>query len=274
MTSGEFTGGSQPGRSSGDSHVTRPQAGLLPQKRGELGWDPSAEGSNTQETRPSVDQLPARHPADRSTPIPPSVPAPATTNRPSTTSAVSSRPLNFKKFLRSPRRLGKIHGVQPAIVLRLVLVSLALIGSIIGWAVTVTHMNSLAKNNTTYVTPPPSPAMNSSASSTIDVPGGSFDQMAQSSLVFVHVAFGAAIFFQFFVLERAVYRFRAERYAFLHPNEIPPRTSSSSNPAMAFAPWNRPSLPTYAAALGIRGTGDVEVRLISSGWPGLTRPFV
>jgi len=33
---------------------------------------------------------------------------------------------------------------------------------------------------------------------------------------------------------------------------------------MALAPWNRPPLPTYAAALGVRGTGDVEDNIIAA----------
>ncbi|KAF8527340.1 hypothetical protein JB92DRAFT_2867045, partial [Gautieria morchelliformis] len=42
------------------------------------------------------------------------------------------------------------------------------------------------------------------------------------------------------------------------------QTSGGRSNGMAFAPWNRPSLPTYAAALGVRGTGDVEDAIIAA----------
>jgi hypothetical protein len=107
--------------------------------------------------------------------------------------------------------------------------------------------------------------------------------------IFVHVAFGIAFLAQALLLERCVFRMRAERYLFLHPGEILPRTmrremlttgSASRNDVLALAPWNRPPVPTYAAALaetGVRGTGDVEDGLIAQQPPpayGKTRGSV
>jgi hypothetical protein len=74
-------------------------------------------------------------------------------------------------------------------------------------------------------------------------------------------------------LERRLFHIRAERYCHLHPGEVLPaairRTSGTSitrGLGMGFAPWNRPSLPTYAAALAQNGygTGDVEDQLIAA----------
>jgi hypothetical protein len=65
-------------------------------------------------------------------------------------------------------------------------------------------------------------------------------------------------------IERRVYRVRAERYAFKHPGEALPsslqRGYSFSDGTIPIAPWSRPPLPTYAAALAASGvgTGDVE----------------
>jgi hypothetical protein len=60
---------------------------------------------------------------------------------------------------------------------------------------------------------------------------------------------------------------RAQRYAFLHPGEILPtsRRGQAMDSSIAFSPWNRPPLPTYAAALAQSGvgTGDVEDNLIA-----------
>jgi hypothetical protein len=56
---------------------------------------------------------------------------------------------------------------------------------------------------------------------------------------------------------------RAERYGFKHPGEMLPTSlqrGPSANASMPVAPWSRPALPTYAAALASSGvgTGDVE----------------
>jgi hypothetical protein len=63
------------------------------------------------------------------------------------------------------------------------------------------------------------------------------------------------------LIERRIFHARAERYAFKYPGDLLP-TSPQSGPdtSMPVAPWNRPPLPTYAAALASNGvgTGDVE----------------
>jgi hypothetical protein len=68
---------------------------------------------------------------------------------------------------------------------------------------------------------------------------------------------------QVLLLERRVFRLRAERYTYLHPGQL---FQSGGTGSMGFAPWNRPPLPTYAAALAASGygTGDVEDHLIAA----------
>lgn len=81
-----------------------------------------------------------------------------------------------------------------------------------------------------------------------------------SSLVIVHVSFTIVTLVQLLFLERSIFHARAERYLRVHGM---PRGAAGAS--MGIAPWNRPSLPTYAAALtesGV-GTGDVEDNLIA-----------
>ena len=104
------------------------------------------------------------------------------------------------------------------------------------------------------------------------------------SIVFLHVAFCLGVLVLLVFFERAVFQARAERFAFLHPGVLPQyrhrrilssssrhEGSGSENAArrgmgsgFAFAPWNRPSLPTYAATMNHRGTGDVEDEIIAA----------
>jgi cytochrome b561 len=253
------TRGSADGRPSEETLVAKPDAGPLPKKQGEFGWIEGLEPQ--QDATISDDDLPARHPADRSSPTPgpaaPSAPGlpPAEAN--ASSSSLQSQSSVFKQFLRTPRPLPKIHGIRASTVLRVALIVATLIASIVGWAVTVTRMNAWNARNA-YTPPTESDPSSPEGSTTPAAP--QMSQMAGSSLVFVHVAFGAAILFQLLMLERSVYRFRAERYAFLHPEEMAASVAASGGSAMGLAPWNRPPLPTYAAALGVRGTGDVEVR--------------
>lgn len=90
-----------------------------------------------------------------------------------------------------------------------------------------------------------------------------------SSAVFVHVVFGIALLGQLLFLERTTFRLRVQRYGSLHPGEILPtsrRRRGGADPDIAYAPWHRPPVPTYAAALAESGvgTGDVEDHLIAA----------
>ncbi|TFK52165.1 hypothetical protein OE88DRAFT_1657262 [Heliocybe sulcata] len=98
---------------------------------------------------------------------------------------------------------------------------------------------------------------------------------AFNAAIFVHVAFAVITLSQILFLERSIFRLRAERYMHLHPGATLPRSMhlvpSSNSGRLAFAPWNRPPLPTYAAALAESGvgTGDVEDNAIAVDPPPL-----
>jgi len=86
-----------------------------------------------------------------------------------------------------------------------------------------------------------------------------------SSTVFVHVAFSIVVLFELVFLERNVFQVRAERYMFKHGLSPDARRDARRAATLGIAPWNRPPLPTYAAALAEsgHGTGDVEDNLIA-----------
>jgi hypothetical protein len=95
------------------------------------------------------------------------------------------------------------------------------------------------------------------------LPGG------QAPSMLVHVVFIIVVIGQIIFLERRLFRLRGERYTHLHPGEVLPRHRTipvHPDTAIAFAPWNRPPLPTYAAALAQSGvgTGDAEDHLIAA----------
>ncbi|KAG8707158.1 hypothetical protein FRC09_001987 [Ceratobasidium sp. 395] len=272
MASGESVAGSsrssaERGRPSDETLVGQSNhAGPLPKKQGELGWTPSQDSLSRADAGASIEDLPARHPADR--PVSPQVASQsALPSVGANTSApdLQPQPSSFKKFLRTSRPLPKLNGIRTTTILRISLLITTLIGSIVGWVITVVRMN--AWNANINVPPPmPDPVVTpGDGNSTIAMPSQQqFDRMADSSIAFVHVAFGAAVVFQLLMLERAVYRLRAERYAFLHPEEMAAASmAATGGSVMALAPWNRPPLPTYAAALGVRGTGDVEDNIIA-----------
>lgn len=94
------------------------------------------------------------------------------------------------------------------------------------------------------------------------VPGG------KGATIFLHIAFAFAISGQLFFIERRVYRLRAERYAHKHAGAILPQFTKSQGggaESIAYAPWNRAPLVTYAAALAQSGhaTGSVDDHLIA-----------
>ncbi|KAF8607019.1 hypothetical protein BDV93DRAFT_604317 [Ceratobasidium sp. AG-I] len=253
------------GRSSDETVVERQEAGPLPTKQGELGWTESDSQQTREPAAAEDDQLPARHPADRSSPTPLAPAAPnampettlPTAQANASSSSLQSHSSAFKQFLHKSRPLPKIRGIRSSTLLRVVLVTGTLIGTLIGWIVTVTRMNKWSSESSQF-SPPPSDQQGATPSSS-----DAMSQMTSSSLLFVHVGFGGALLFQLFILERSVYRLRAERYAFLHPEEMVAAAGGDGLGVMGLAPWNRPPLPTYAAALGVRGTGDVEDNIIA-----------
>jgi hypothetical protein len=85
----------------------------------------------------------------------------------------------------------------------------------------------------------------------------------------MHIIFILVIFVQLVHLERALSRLREERYDYVHRGEILPRHIPRSSIDSTVAPWNHSSLPTYAAALWQSGiaTGDVEDHIIACSPP-------
>lgn len=234
----------------------RPQAGPIPSKRGEIGFIEGVH-EGVQEPSQTIDQapLPARHPADTRVPTPfqdpvNEAPSPSGTFRASSDGS-SITDIGKHSFLRH-KRLPIFMGIQfTTLVLSGVQLAL-LTGTVIGW---VFAAIALSGNSSSNVSPQGvGPANN-----------GSPPQQDNSSAshIFIHIAFAVLALGQVVLIERRIFRVRAERYAFKHPGEMLPTSlqrGPSANASMPVAPWSRPPLPTYAAALASSGvgTGDVE----------------
>lgn len=225
----------------------RPQAGPLPTKRGEIGYQ---EGSKTEihgsDADDNPDPLPARHPADRDTPVTSTgegphtpLPPPSSSTTPEESDSSSTRSnssiLSFFKSKRSPIYLGIRLTSWAALLVHI----LVLAGTILLWVFATKRIRQDMGDQSQGGNPP--------------------------STVFIHVLFGILVTGQLLFLERRIFHTRAERYMYLHRDEILPHNANGST-YMGFAPWNRPSLPTYAAALAQSGvgTGDVEDHLIAA----------
>ncbi|KAK7468988.1 hypothetical protein VKT23_003484 [Stygiomarasmius scandens] len=245
---------------------SRPQAGPLPVKRGEIGFQQELHGDSEGTSGTSeAATLPERHPADRDHPPAPSEateapstpssnpPNPPTTNVPDPSSDDSSSTNSLKKskkrffhFLQCPKKTAKYGGIKLTTLLAFSLQLLAVTGTIAGWVVAALMLNG--KKGT---------------QSTTDSNGNNMPQSSISSSIFIHVVFAIAFLGQLLFLERRIFIMRAQRYAYLHPGEILPtnrRVGRTAGNGIGIAPWNRPPLPTYARALqesGI-GTGDAE----------------
>ncbi|KAH8113480.1 hypothetical protein DFH11DRAFT_1689322 [Phellopilus nigrolimitatus] len=208
----------------------RPQAGPLPQKRGEIGFRESMAWT--------ISFPPGA--SSSSNPNPVSI----------STDASSMRKPPKRAFFAAldPRRALnriKLGGVALTTVIRLV-IQLALLGGTLGiWAVITMRIGSEKGNG--------------SSSATASEDGAT--SMGGTASIFVHVIFGLATLGQLLFLERCLFIIRAQRYMYVH-RDLPThaRSGSRGSLGMAFAPWNRPPLPTYAAALAQSGvsTGDVE----------------
>ncbi|TFK70936.1 hypothetical protein BDN72DRAFT_877461 [Pluteus cervinus] len=254
--------------------LPRPQAGPLPVKQGEIGYQKDLHRHHTQSRSSSpTSPLPARHPADRDgLPQPPlsatsqrshrsqrpgsnaiasssssSSRNPTTTPIPEDTATETSSMNSMKKkrffgLFKKPK-VPSFGGLRLTTLLAFTLQMLAIVGTIVTWVITVrrsAHPLSTANG-----------------------------ENGATNAVFIHVVFTVALIGQLVFLERRIYRLRAERYSYLHPGEILPSLRHRSvdvDPVIAFSPWNRPPLPTYAAALAQSGvgTGDVEDHLIAA----------
>ncbi|EJC98950.1 uncharacterized protein FOMMEDRAFT_170744 [Fomitiporia mediterranea MF3/22] len=243
----------------------RPQAGPLPRKRGEIGYQEEMDVGTENEdgsdrNTDSAAVLPVRHPADREPTPPPeaSNPGPPDTNSESDASSLHTlhKPSRQSPFLSWLGLLNRkrIGGVKLATIIRLTLQLLLLAGTITLWVVVtklLAHGSSGNASASGSQDAPPSPALGGSAG------------------IFVHVSFSIVTLAQLLLLERCIFFIRAQRYAYNHPGAALPTHSrgARAGPAtgMAFAPWNRPPLPTYAAALAQSGvgTGDVEDNIIA-----------
>jgi hypothetical protein len=275
--------GSSHGLSAGESigqtvMEQRPQAGPLPVKTprlvGEIGYSEEAaylqeadlgdgrdddaestEGLNAAE----VDARNGRHPADRShvnlaNPSTTSLPNANTSTgqtQPNSNDSTTSLNTISKHSIFSLRSLStclsarKYAGVTLKTLTRLFLLLFVILGLVVAWVFAARHLISTT------------PVSNQNPS-----------QTSGTSAIFIHVAFTILVLLLLIFVERTIFRMRAERYAHLHPGEILPShrhcTDPSRSNGMSFAPWNRPPLPTYAAALGVRGTGDVEDAIIAA----------
>ncbi|KAJ3731200.1 hypothetical protein DFJ43DRAFT_1080460 [Lentinula guzmanii] len=228
-----------------------PQAGPLPVKRGEIGFRDDLVKGEADEGD-SSSPLPERHPADRdspssSNPAPANAPVSASTSSPASPSSISDdSSLKKPKGLLSFLNRKKFGGIQLGTLIVFAIQVFIILGTIGAWTVAGIFLSGSAQSSSNN-----GPSMS-----------------AASATIFVHVIFAVAFLSQCLFLERRIYVMRAQRYAFLHPGEILPfsRRGQAVDASVAFSPWNRPPLPTYAAALAQSGvgTGDVEDHLIAA----------
>ena len=207
-----------------------PHAGPSPLKRGEIGFVECSHDAPNQTEDDHVQlpsPLPARHPADR-------------VYFPSPTDPVEEEgiPQRAPSSTSTKSTKKNVQSFQLTTFMSFSIQILVLGGTVVVWV----HAAKLAKAN--------------------HAPQNS----AASSATFVHALFVMAVIVQLILLERRLFRLRAERYC-CHPDEVSRhrRSPSSTESIISSAPWNRPPLPTYAAALTLTGagTGDVEDHLIA-----------
>jgi len=180
---------------------------------------------------------------------------PLTTHGMNSTDSLSKkkRILSFFK----PKHIPSYYGLRLTTLLACVCQCLAVAATIVGWYFTATRMG---RSDSTPDNQPPSTDNENT--------NGQAGLNNTSSAIFIHVVFGVVTLVQLLFLERRIFRLRAQRYSYVHPGEILPsaRLRAMGDPSLAYSPWNRPPLPTYAAALAQSGvgTGDVEDHLIAA----------
>ena len=244
-------------RDSTDTEVTpRPEAGPLPLKRGEIGFQERylrqlAEGDDDDSDMgdaPAVSR-PERHPADRDGHAADqasrsAVEPPSESEQRAETASTRTVSSVRKRF--AARVIPALGGVHLATLLWLLFQGTLIIATITGWV--VFGQRGMGSNNKGGDPEDP------------DGEGNSNPMTGATSSIFIHVLFTVALLMQLVFLERQIYRIRAERYAFANPGLPLFARPGGAAVGMGYAPWNRPPLPTYAAVLAQSGvgTGDVE----------------
>jgi len=218
---------------------SRPQAGPLPSKQGEIGYRENLDGRDLErgndegDSRSIIVPLPPRHPADRDetqantdVPLTPAIAASASqnTNAPQDyLSAHSEGKRRIIKFLIAKQQKIPSYGGIRLTTLLLSIIQIMFIGATVaGWILTVNHINQKSNNSDDPNT------QNNGVSMQIG-----------SGIIFIHVVFGVTLIGQLIFFERRLFRLRAERYAYLHPGETLPTVRRPSNASMGITPWNR-----------------------------------
>lgn len=234
-------------------------------KRGEIGYTEGEDGPERSRSSSLDIVLPPRHPADRDVEQGAAVGAVQSTTNPqasstgappftssetaSTIDSVSASKQKGRQLLRLLRckrthhKPSKVAGIELPTLTRFILQVVLLVGTTVGWVFVTKFLTTKTGDNGGN-------------------PGG------PSSPIFAHVIFCIVSLVQLLLLERRIFRMRAERYSYLHPGETLPRFRNRDtvpDDIIALSPWNRPPLPTYAAILAEsgRGTGDAEDNVIA-----------
>lgn len=260
------------GPSSAPEGDPRSEVGPIPRKIAEFGYVPVEERQQSPNAPAADVELPP-HPAERPTGVHSEASANVSNNSvaASVGSSTSSLPSStnvdgpkkpkvyhtFINFLRgrSSKPIPLIWGIELPTIIRLAFTVVILIGVIVAWALTVVFVakgqssSSGTQNGGDGILEPgpanPGPSSNKPSAFGLNQDG-----------IFIHTGFGLVTLILLILLERAVFIARAERYASKRPNVNGRRVGPRGG--VALAPWNRPPLPTYANAMGFRGTGDVE----------------
>ncbi|GAW02245.1 hypothetical protein LENED_003884 [Lentinula edodes] len=207
----------------------RPRAGPLPSKRGEIGFREDLEKEETVQGEDSSSSLPERHPADRDSPPTsnPAADAPAAIPTTFPGSPASTSDDASTSALKKPKTLLSFLKRKKFGGIQL--------GTLIVFAIQLFITFGTIGAWTVAGLFLSGKAQSRSNDSTMS---------AASATIFVHVIFAVAFL------------------------KILPfsRRGQPVDDSVAFSPWNRPPLPTYAAALAQSGvgTGDVEDHLIAA----------
>ena len=255
--------------------ASRPQAGPLPSKRGEIGYGEDLHGRDRDRNlgsgiaingsvrsvtplAPDRDAPPAIDTSTESattdvplTPVPAAAAASELSEPPTSGSSLSSLHSKSKRLFRV-RKVPTYGGLLATTLAIFTIQCLCIIGTVAAWALAIMSITKSQRSHS---------SSNSSDGSqqTGDVSGFS------ATTISINVIFAIVTIVQLIFLERRIFTLRAERYSFLHPGEELPTSNRRGSASMGYAPWHRPPLPTYAAALAQSGhrTGDVEDNAIA-----------